>query len=55
MKLWLDDTIDIYNLTNKYIKDNLKTKEVEYIKKNNDTVIYINYTNFHKLVNYYSL
>ena len=55
IKLWLDDAIDVYNLTNKYIKDNLETKEVEYIKKNNDTVIYINYTNFHKLVNYYSL
>ena len=55
MKLWLDDTIDIYNLTNKYIKDNLKTKEVEYIKKNNDTVIYINYTNFYELVNFIRL
>ena len=55
MKLWLDDAIDIYNLTNKYIKDNLKTKEVEYIKKNNDTVIYINYTNFYELVNFIRL
>ena len=52
IKLWLDDAIDVYNLTNKYIKDNLETKEVEYIKKNNDTVIYINYTNFYKLVNF---
>jgi transposase len=39
IKLWLDNCIDVYNLTNQYIKQNLNDK----------------YTNFKDVVNFYNL
>ena len=55
MKLWLDDAIDVYNLTNKYIKDNIIIKECKYTDKNNKTCNYLNYINFCEIVNFRDL
>ena len=53
IKLWLDDSIDVYNLTNKYIKNNLKITYTINTEKN--VVSYMEYTNFYELVNFYKL
>ena len=55
MKLWLDDAIDVYNLINKYIKDNITIKECNYTDKNNKTSSYLNYSNFYEIVDFRKL
>ena len=55
MKLWLDDAIDVYNLTNKYIKDKLKIEEVEYKKRNGKNSTRMVCTDFYELVNFREL
>ena len=56
IKLWLDDIIDVYNLTNKYIKDNMEYDTFDHIGiENKRKCTYLIYKNFNTLVNTFNL
>ena len=56
IKLWLDDLIDVYNLTNKYIKAEMIITPFKHTgMKNNIESNHVLYKDFNTLVNYESL